>query len=134
MLATEFVPFCWSPFGNVHFLMPRSPAFRMTPVHSPRMPQRCVYTDIIAMSPTPKTELCNSRGCNLRVPHSPLHRAPNKNPCSRWHQTLSMCTMAFLQLLGTVTDRVHCSLKLALFCFRTGSQVAQIGLGLSMLL
>lgn len=87
------------------------------------IPQEClrdVCTQIIiAMSPTPKMESCNSRGCNLRVPHSPLHRAPNRNLCSRWHQTLSMCMMAFLQLLGTVTGRVHCSLKPAwcLSCF-----------------
>jgi hypothetical protein len=61
------------------------------------------------------------------------HRAPNKNPCSRWHCPLSMCMMAFLQLWGTETDRVHCSLKPAwyLFCFVLGWFS---GLRLSMLL
>lgn len=99
--------FAGVPFGNVRFSGPDVLPLGL----SLHIPQDVCTQIITAMSPTPKTKVWDSRQCNLPIPHTPLHGTPNKNPRSRWHQTLSLCVMAFLQLLGTVTEIVHCSPK-----------------------
>lgn len=113
LLLAQGVSFAGTPFSNMHSLRLRSPTFRMIPAHYSRRLQRCIYTDNHS-----QCHQCQKLKCVTAEDSawtSPMvsweHRASNKNPCSRWHHTLSMCMTAFLQLSGTVADRVHCSLK-----------------------